>query len=100
MQQRAARLKDIDVDVLICGAISQALSLMISGSGIEVFSDVSGSIDEILKGYLQGRLTEKRFLMPGCQARNKRGFRCGHGQRASGRGRGQTRRFMGQRKAE
>jgi predicted Fe-Mo cluster-binding NifX family protein len=90
MLPRAAKLINSDVDVLICGAISQPLELMISGSGINVISDISGSIDEVLNGYLTGRLAEERFSIPGCQGRGRKGFR-GRGRRFQGRGRGRRR---------
>ncbi|MBW7990941.1 MAG: hypothetical protein FVQ84_13125 [Planctomycetes bacterium] len=86
MLQRGVRLNNFGVDVLICGAISQPLALMISGSGIEVLPDISGSIDEVLNAYLAGRLTEQRFSIQGCKARERKGFR------GRGRGRGLGRR--------
>jgi predicted Fe-Mo cluster-binding NifX family protein len=86
---RAVRLNNFGVDVLICGAISQPLACMISGPGIEVISDISGSIDEVLNAYLTGRLTMERFSMPGCRAGKRKGFR-GRG-RNQGRGWGRRR---------
>ncbi len=92
MPQRVARLKNLGADVLICGAISQPLALMITGSGIEVLPYVSGLIDEVLNAYLAGQLTEQRFLMPGCKSGDRKGFR-GRGRRQGrGRGRGRCRR--------
>lgn len=92
MLHRAVRLINFDVDVLICGAISQPLALMISGSGIEVLPEISGSIDEVLNAYLFGRLTEQRFSMPGCKGGDRKGFR-GRGRgRRRGQGRGRGRR--------
>ena len=87
--QRVIRLQNISVDVLICGAISQPLASMIAGSDIEILPDISGRIDEVLNAYLAGRLTEQRFSMPGCKARERKGFR-GRG-RGQGRGRGRGR---------
>jgi predicted Fe-Mo cluster-binding NifX family protein len=89
--QRAVRLNNFGVNVLICGAISQALALMISGSGIEVLSDISGSIDEVLNAYLDRELAEQRFSMPGCKSRKRKGFRGGGRGRGQGRGRGRRR---------
>ncbi len=86
--QRAARLNSIGADVLICGAVSRPLALMISGSGIEVLPDINGNIDEVLHAYLAGKLTEQRFSMPGCKAREQKGFR----DRGRGQGRGRGRR--------
>jgi len=83
MAQRAARLKNLGANVLICGAISRPLVFMITGSGIDVLPYVSGCIDEVLNAYLAGQLTEQRFSMPGCKAGARKSFR--------GRGRGQER---------
>ena len=83
MPQRTARLKNLGADVLICGAISWPLMFMITGSGIEVLSYVTGPIDEVLNAYLTGQLIEQRFTMPGCKAGDRKGFRV--------RGRGQER---------
>jgi len=83
MPHRVARLKSLGVDVLICGAISRPLAFMVAGSGIEVLPYVSGRIDEVLSAYLTGQLMQQRFLMPGCKAGARKGFR--------GRGRGQGR---------
>lgn len=77
--QKAGRLKELDVDVLICGAISKPLALLIMGSGIEIIPFVSGQIDEVLIAYIRGQLTESRFLMPGCRRGARKGFgRGGH----------------------
>ena len=89
MPQRASKLKNLGVDVLICGAISRPLVFMITGAGIEVLPYVSGPIDEVLNAYLTGQLTEHRFTMPGCKAGARKGFR-GRG-RGQGRGRGRGR---------
>lgn len=89
IQQRAARLKNLGADVLICGAISRPLAFMITGSGIEVLPYVTGCIDEVLNAYLAGQLAKQQFLMPGCKAGARKGFRGrGHGH---GRGRGKGR---------
>jgi len=90
--QRAARLNKLGIDVLICGAISRPLLLMISGSGIKVLPDIRGHIDEVLNAYLAGRLTEQRFSMPGCKARERKGSRGRRRGQGRGRGRGRCRR--------
>ena len=88
LPQRVAMLKNHGVDVLICGAISRPLAFMVTGVGIEVLPYVSGPVDEVLKAYLTGQLTEHRFTMPGCKAGVRKGFRG----RRRGQGRGRCRR--------
>ena len=64
--QRAARLKTLGVNVLICGAISRSLASHVAASGIEVLPYVVGLVDEILKAYVSGQLAQPEFAMPGC----------------------------------
>jgi predicted Fe-Mo cluster-binding NifX family protein len=64
--QRAARLKTLGIEVLICGAISRSLASQVTASGIEVLPYVAGPVDEILKAYVAGQLAQPQFAMPGC----------------------------------
>jgi predicted Fe-Mo cluster-binding NifX family protein len=83
--QKAGRLKELDVDVLICGAISKPLAFLIIGAGIKIIPFVSGQIDEVLNAYISGQLTDSRFLMPGCRRGARNGFGKG-GRRCRWRG--------------
>jgi predicted Fe-Mo cluster-binding NifX family protein len=60
----------LNIDVLICGAVSCKLSGRLMSSGIEVISGISGSAEEVLEAYLQGALLHPRFLMPGWKSNN------------------------------
>jgi predicted Fe-Mo cluster-binding NifX family protein len=62
---RAARLAALDVQVLVCGAISRPLAWFVSQAGIRILPFVSGPVDEVLAAYLCGRLADPRYLMPG-----------------------------------
>ncbi len=72
--QRADRLKELDIDVLICGAISKYLAFLVMSTGIKVIPFVSGKIDEVLSAHINGRLSDPRFLMPGCLRGARKGF--------------------------
>ena len=72
--QKVGRLKELDVDVLICGAISKPLAFLIIGAGIKIIPFVSGQIDEVLSAYASGQLKGSRFLMPGCRRGARKGF--------------------------
>jgi predicted Fe-Mo cluster-binding NifX family protein len=76
---RAGKLKDLSVNVLICGAISQDLAQMVTTSGIQLLSYVTGKIDDVLQAYLTGQLVNPEFSMPGCWPDARKGF--GHRQR-------------------
>jgi len=72
--QRAEKLKSLEVDVVVCGAISQALANMVAASGIQLLPYVTGGVDEILQAYLKGQLVQPRFAMPGCWPGARKGF--------------------------
>lgn len=82
---RTARLGELGVDVLICGAISRPLESMLAAAGIKVIARVCGGVDDVLDAYRSGRLGDRAFAMPGCCGR-RRGF--GHGRRCGKGGRG------------
>jgi predicted Fe-Mo cluster-binding NifX family protein len=62
---RAQELKNLGVDVLVCGAISQAYETALSVKGIKVIGSVCGPLEEVLSAALNGTLEDARFLMPG-----------------------------------
>ena len=63
---RAARLSDLGVKVLICGAVSDLFASVIETHGIRIIPFVAGAVDEVLDAYLAGILSDLKFRMPGC----------------------------------
>jgi predicted Fe-Mo cluster-binding NifX family protein len=92
--QRAARLRELGIDVLICGAISRPLAGVIAASGIELIPFVNGECGDVLGAYAGGELMQPRFMMPGCCGRARR--RGWGGGRGGGPGRGRGMGFGGQ----
>jgi predicted Fe-Mo cluster-binding NifX family protein len=82
---KARKLRNLGVGVVLCGAVSQSLAQAVSGAGIQIVPYVSGPIDEVLGAYLCGRLSEPRFMQPGCRPGARRRWR--HGCRGNGPGR-------------
>lgn len=84
IQQRTGQLTELNVDVLICGGISQSLASMLAASNIEVIPFVTGPVDEVLNAYFSNRLAEPQFLQPGSQVGARKRFcrerqrRCRH----------------------
>ena len=76
---RARELAGFGVDVLICGAISQALERGLAAEGVQIVSRTCGPVDEVLQAYLQGRLAGPAFRMPGCGRRKRTRRRPGRG---------------------
>ena len=83
--QKAGRLKRLEVDVLICGAISRSLASQVTSLGIEVLPYVLGPVDEILKAYLTDQLGQAKFVMPCSWPGARKGFRRGRQCRRGGR---------------
>lgn len=64
--EKAALLRQMGVDILICGAISKAAAVWLNGSGIQVAAFVTGSTEQVLAAYLGGTLDQPQFVLPGC----------------------------------
>ncbi|MGC9455069.1 MAG: NifB/NifX family molybdenum-iron cluster-binding protein [Phycisphaerae bacterium] len=75
---RVARLKDLGVDVLICGAVSRPLEAALTSAGMRVIARICGPVEDVVSAYLQGRLLSDAFLMPGA-SRHRRRARQGYG---------------------
>lgn len=65
------------VQSLICGAISRSLQNTLEVNGIEVIGFISGDLPEVMRAWVEGRLDESEFRMPGCG--------CGRQRRRSGK---------------
>ncbi len=84
-QRLVNRLTNMDVSVLICGAISQMPANIIEASGIKLIPFITGDVEKVIDAYVKKIPIIQTFLMPGCgrkrqrQAGRKRslGFSCG-----------------------
>jgi len=74
LPQRVGQLKSLEVDILVCGAISRVLANMVTASGIQLLPYVTGLVDDVLQAYLAGQLVQPQFSMPGCWPGARRGF--------------------------
>jgi len=84
---RARRLKELGIDVLICGGISRPLEQMLASAGVRVVPYIAGTVDEVLAAFASGQFSESAFSMPGCGGRRMR-LRGGRGRGGRGGGRG------------
>lgn len=73
---RAKRVAELGANVLICGAVSQPLEMMLISAGIEVVPHICGDAQQILQAFVLGNPLEEVFAMPGCCGRRRR-FRGG-----------------------
>ncbi|MCL6545316.1 MAG: hypothetical protein K6T61_08795 [Bryobacteraceae bacterium] len=80
---RAAELRELGVDVLLCGAISAPLEALLMCSGVRVISFLCGPVEEVVKAYVNHAVPRPEFWMPGCGGPHKR-FRAGRRNSMSG----------------
>jgi predicted Fe-Mo cluster-binding NifX family protein len=76
LEAKVQRLSEQGVKVLVCGAMSRAAQKLAQAEMIEVFSFVAGDTNCVIEAWLQGRLEQTDFAMPGCAHRRQR--RCRH----------------------
>lgn len=76
LSERALRLSELKVDVLICGAISQELAAMVLSAGIQVLPFVTGNVDDVIHAFTSGELSRPEFRMPGCRLGGRDEARC------------------------
>jgi predicted Fe-Mo cluster-binding NifX family protein len=84
---RARRVAELGADVLICGTISRPLEAMVLSTGVEVVSQTCGPVEDVLRAFAAGQLTERAFVIPGCRGHRRR-FRGGRSGGPRGEARG------------
>lgn len=62
---RSARLNQLGVDVLLCGAISCGIEDQIHLQGIRLIAWLAGEVDDILAAFRNGRIMDPDYAMPG-----------------------------------
>ena len=77
LQPRAKHVAQLGVNVLICGAISLPLEAMLASAGVRVIPHTCGPVENVLRAFASGGLTDQAFLMPGCCGRGRQ-FRRRH----------------------
>jgi len=78
LSQRIGQIKNLEVDVLVCGAISRVLANIVTASGVQLLPYVTGRVNDVLQAYLNGQLVQSQFTMPGCWSGARKNFRRGY----------------------
>lgn len=84
---RITRLKQIGVNTLICGAISRPLASLVLLCGIRLLPYITGTVEDVIKAFMNGRLGSERFMLPGCWQSAQMQRRCRYSWRGGPRGR-------------
>jgi len=69
---QARRVAQRGADALICGAISRPLETMLLAAGINVIPQTCGPVEDVLRAFISGELTEEAFVTPGCRGHRRR----------------------------
>jgi predicted Fe-Mo cluster-binding NifX family protein len=69
---RVQALRELGVDVLICGAISHDLEERVLAACIDVVAEIRGQADEVIRAFAEDKLARPEFSMPGCHSRRRR----------------------------
>jgi predicted Fe-Mo cluster-binding NifX family protein len=67
-----AQLGELEVDVLVCGAVSWPLEAALSSMGLRVVARVCGPVEEVLRALVAGELDGGAYRMPGCGGGGRR----------------------------
>jgi predicted Fe-Mo cluster-binding NifX family protein len=87
-EARARRLAELGAEVLVCGAISWPLEAAIAAAGVKVIPQICGEVEQVLAAFLEDRLAQDAYRMPGaaggrqrfrtrCRGRQRRSFYAG-----------------------
>lgn len=75
LSQLAEMIKQMDVSVLICGAISEAPANILIANGVKLIPFISGKTERILDAYAKNKPIIPEFSMPGVGRQRRRGCR-------------------------
>jgi len=73
--ERALRLTTLQVEYLICGAITRSSCDVLSGHGIKIISFVAGGLEQVIQAWLSDSFKDGHLAMPGCRRGKRHGAR-------------------------
>ncbi len=81
---RASKLKELGINILICGAISNSAEIMLQHHGIEVITGITGDITIVVNEIVNGNIDQPQYRLPGftgrrCGRKRRRKRQCRHG---------------------
>ena len=68
---KAVRLSELGVNTLVCGAVSRPVLDIVEAYGIRVIPFIAGDVREVINAWLNGRINDNVFSMPGCGVRKR-----------------------------
>jgi predicted Fe-Mo cluster-binding NifX family protein len=68
----AAMLAEMDVEIFICGAITEMPANILEAKGIELYPFITGDIGNVIEAYAKNASIVPTFSMPGCSHQRHR----------------------------
>lgn len=65
LNERVEFLQRAGITIIICGGISDVFLNMFSHAGIKIISGIVGAVNEVIDAFIDGRLDDPVFHMPG-----------------------------------
>jgi predicted Fe-Mo cluster-binding NifX family protein len=65
--ERSSLMKKLDIEVVICGAVSEVFCQALESNLIYMVCGITGDVEQALDAFLGNRLNDPRFRMPGYQ---------------------------------
>lgn len=69
--EKAESLARLGVNTLVCGAISRTMQGLIESRGIALVPFVAGDLRVVIQAWIEGRIHDGAFTMPGCCSRSR-----------------------------
>jgi predicted Fe-Mo cluster-binding NifX family protein len=63
--ERFNLIKKMNINVIICCAISEVMDHMIKGTDIQLICGIAGDVNQVIAAYLSNHLDDAAFHMPG-----------------------------------
>ena len=63
--ERVNTLKRAGVTTLVCAGVSNIMHTMLENADIRVRPGIVGQVEEVIRAYIDNRLDDPRFFMPG-----------------------------------
>lgn len=85
--ERAKELSGLGIEILLCGAISNVMEILLDGVNVQVVGFLCGDIESIVEAFISGNLSDARYWMPGLKGKRPK-FRICDGRLYKVQGRG------------
>jgi len=67
LYERVLEIQQLEVDLIICGAVSDLFQALLKEAGIQLICGIAGDIGEVIVAFRNGTLDQPRFRMPGSE---------------------------------